>query len=288
MIIKKSLFRETMILTSKSISQTGPEQEIRYLKGFVPNNSGFISKIYSTRIVYQLAVISIIILLAVLFNLNVKAQLSSRENYIPVKSFVPEHYPELYYEIQIANLNNRFTLELFYDQTVQEYIDLFLNERMKDYMVFRERSLTYFPLFEKYLAEYNLPAEIKYMAVLESGLSPTACSPSMAVGLWQFKERTASHFGLEINSWVDERTDPDLSTVAACRYLSELYNRFNSWELSLLAYNTGPTALSDAIKDNNGNTEYTTLLPHLSLPAQRYMPALVAIIYLFENHENHF
>lgn len=126
------------------------------------------------------------------------------------------------------------------------------------------------------------------MAVLESGLSPTAVSPSLAVGMWQFKEKTGSHFGLEINNYIDERTDPELSTIAACRYLTHLYQRFNSWELSMLAYNAGPTALSNAIQKNNGQSDYYSLVGHLSIPAQRYLPAFIAIIYLFENHDNHF
>ncbi|MGC9343062.1 MAG: lytic transglycosylase domain-containing protein [Bacteroidales bacterium] len=216
------------------------------------------------------------------------AQFLSLEGYLSSKEFTPVSYPELYYEIQIANLDKKLTLDLFYDQTVQEYIDLFLNERLDDYIIFRERSFLYFPMFEKYLAEYNLPPEIKYLAVLESGLSPTACSPSMAVGMWQFKEKTGSAFGLKINKLVDERTDPELSTIAACQYLNRLYKRFNNWELSLLAYNAGPTALSNVIEQNKGVLDYFTLVSHLPVPAQRYLPALVAIIYLFENYENHF
>lgn len=217
-----------------------------------------------------------------------KAQFLSLEGFLSSKEFTPVSYPELYYEIQIANLDKKLTLELFYDQTVQEYIDLFLNERLADYIVFKERSFIYFPMFEKYLAEYNLPPEIKYLAVLESGLSPTACSPSMAVGMWQFKEKTGTAFGLKINKLVDERTDPELSTIAACQYLKRLYERFNNWELSLLAYNAGPTALSNVIELNKGDLDYSTLVTHLPVPAQRYLPALVAIIYLFENYENHF
>jgi membrane-bound lytic murein transglycosylase D len=200
----------------------------------------------------------------------------------------PINYPSLYYEVKIAILNEFTTLDLFYDETVQEYIDLFLTDRKKDYLIYRERSEKYFPLLERYLREYKIPPEIKYMAVLESGLSPRACSPSMAVGLWQFKEKTGSHFGLRIDEYHDERLDPELSTIAACQYLTKLYHDFNNWELSLLAYNAGPTSLRNAIKQNGGETEYTSLSPHLSVPAQRYLPALVALIYLFENHNHHF
>ncbi len=204
------------------------------------------------------------------------------------RSVSPLKYPPLYYEIKIAVLNEFTTLDLFYDETVQEYIDLFLTRRKSDYLIYRQRSEKYFPLLEKYLSDYKIPPEIKYIAVLESGLSPEACSPSMAVGLWQFKERTGSHFGLEINDYRDDRLDPELSTIAACKYLTRLYGDFNNWDLSLLAYNTGPTSLRNSIKKNGGDTSYKSLHPHLSVSTKRYLPALVALIYLFENHNNHF
>ena len=206
----------------------------------------------------------------------------------PASMAKPLEYPALYYEIQIAVLNKKTTLDLFYDPLVQEYINLFLNERRNDYLIFRKRADYYFPMLEKCLDEYNLPSEIKYLAVLESGLSPYACSPSMAVGLWQFKEQTATSFGLQVNEYLDERTDPELSTIAACRYLTRLYSRFNDWELSLIAYNAGPTTLSRAIEKNQGQNDYYTLNRYLPEPARRYLPALVALIYLFENHEKHF
>lgn len=198
------------------------------------------------------------------------------------------HYPELYYEIQIARLNQKTSLELFYDETVQEYIDAFLNGRKDEYLLFRERSEFFFPLLDKYLSQYNLPNELKYVAVLESGLRFDARSPSDAVGLWQFKEKTGSHYGLVINDFRDDRLDPEASTIAACKYLQVLYGIFGSWELALLAYNAGPTYLKERIIKNQNISNYHSLVSHLSLPARRYLPALVAIIYLFENYDIHF
>lgn len=196
-------------------------------------------------------------------------------------------HPDLYYEIQIAELNKNTSLSLYYDESVQEYIDLFLTERLEDLLIFRERSEDIFPLLEKLLKEQNIPEELKYLAVLESGLSPTAVSPSQAVGLWQFKEATARSFGLAINESIDDRNDPTLSTMAACKYLNWLNNEFHDWNLSLLAYNAGPTYLRQQIKYNRSN-DYLALLPYLTDPAQKYLPALVALIYLFNNFENHF
>ncbi|MCF8380117.1 MAG: lytic transglycosylase domain-containing protein [Bacteroidales bacterium] len=201
--------------------------------------------------------------------------------------YIPVDHPNLYYEIQIAELNKITSLSLYYDEKVQAYIHLFLNERVEDLLIFKQRSEIYFPMLEKLLHEQNIPEEIKYLAVLESGLSPTAVSPSQAVGLWQFKENTGRSFGLVIDGSTDDRNDAALSTIAACKYLNWLNSEFQDWNLSLVAYNAGPTYLRHQIRTLQ-TKEYFSLLPQLTPPAQNYLPALVAIIYLFNNFENHF
>lgn len=197
-------------------------------------------------------------------------------------------YPSLYYEIQIAELNRTTELDLFFNEEVENYINLFLNERKEIFLGYLEKSKNYFPLFEKVLLEYNIPAEIKYLPVLESGLSPYAVSPSNAVGLWQFKEKTGASFGLEINNYVDDRMDPELSTIAACRYLNHLNSEFKNWSLALLAYNAGPTFLRSIDKNLVGQKDYYQFYPFLPVPTQKYLPALIAIIYLFNNAQIHF
>ncbi|MCK4922533.1 MAG: lytic transglycosylase domain-containing protein [Bacteroidales bacterium] len=196
-------------------------------------------------------------------------------------------HPDLYYEIQIAEMNKNTSLSLFYDENVQSYINLFLTERIEDLILFKKRSELIFPMLEELLAEQNIPEEIKFMAVLESGLSPSAVSPSQAVGLWQFKEITAKSFGLKIDGNQDDRNDPSLSTIAACKYLNYLNAEFQDWNLSLLAYNAGPTYLRQQIRRTK-TKEYYMLVPHLTDSARNFLPALVAIIYLFNNFENHF
>lgn len=196
-------------------------------------------------------------------------------------------YPELYYEIQIAEINKNTSLSLFYDENVQAYINLFLTDRIDDIILFKERSELFFPMLEELLAEQNIPEEIKFLAVLESGLSPAAVSPSQAVGLWQFKENTAKSFGLIIDEGQDDRKDPSLSTIAACKYLNWLNAEFQDWNLSLLAYNAGPTYIRQQIRHSKTN-EYYMLFPYLTDSARNFLPALVAIIYLFNNFENHF
>lgn len=200
----------------------------------------------------------------------------------------PTEFPSLYYEIQIAELNRKTELDLFFNEEVENYINLFLNERKEIFMGYLEKSKDYFPLFEKLLLEYNIPPEIKYLPVLESGLSPYAVSPSNAVGLWQFKEKTGLSFGLEINNYIDDRLDPELSTIAACRYLNHLNGEFKNWSLALLAYNAGPTFLRSVGKNLQGQKDYYQLYPFLPGATQKYLPALIAIIYLFNNSQIHF
>ena len=109
-----------------------------------------------------------------------------------------------------------------------------------------KRSKTYFPLFEKILAEYGIPDEVKFLSVIESGLKPSVRSRAGAVGLWQFMPRTGRNYGLKQNYYVDYRSSPERATRAACKYLKYLHNKFNDWELALAAYNCGPGGVMKA------------------------------------------
>ena len=97
----------------------------------------------------------------------------------------------------------------------------------------------YFPIFEEALYRYKLPMELKMLPVIESALVPRAQSRAAAVGLWQFMLRTGKAYGLEINTFVDERSDPVKSTEAACRYLKDMYRMYGDWTLVIAAYNCG-------------------------------------------------
>ncbi|MCS6974802.1 MAG: lytic transglycosylase domain-containing protein, partial [Cyclobacteriaceae bacterium] len=123
------------------------------------------------------------------------------------------------------------SIPLHYHERVHAFINYFtVRDREYTRMIIRRRDL-YFPVFEKYLAYYNLPDELKYLSIIESGLNPKAISRARAVGLWQFMYFTGRHYGLHIDGFEDQRMDPELATDAACRYLRDLYNLFNDWEL---------------------------------------------------------
>jgi membrane-bound lytic murein transglycosylase D len=124
------------------------------------------------------------------------------------------------------------------------------------------RSELYFELFKEKLAEYGLPLELRFLAVIESGLRPQVKSKAGALGLWQFMYKTGLYFGLEENSYVDERMDPDKATDAACRFLKQLYGIYGDWNLALAAYNAGPGNVNKAIIRSGNKKTYWEVRPY--------------------------
>ena len=196
-------------------------------------------------------------------------------------------FPDLIYEYHIAELNKATPIDLSYNQYVRRYIDIFTIERRSQVEQFLGLSEWYFPIFEDYLQRYGLPLELKYLAVVESGLNPLAHSPSHAIGLWQFLYPTAQMFDLKITSYIDERYDVYKSTDAACRYLKYLYNTFGDWNLALAAYNGGPGELEKAIARSDGNREFWDLYPYITEAMRNYVPAFIAVNYVFNNADQH-
>ena len=150
-----------------------------------------------------------------------------------------------------------------------------------------ERSEYYFPMFEKELDNHNIPLEIKYLAIVESALKPRAKSRVGATGLWQFMFATGKQFGLNVSSYVDERSDPIKSTEAACKYLASLYRIYGDWDLALAAYNSGPGNVTKAIRRSGGYKNYWNIRRHLPRETAGYLPAFLATTYIFEYAEEH-
>jgi len=121
----------------------------------------------------------------------------------------------------------------------------------------------YFPLFEETLDKYDMPLEIKYLAIVESALNPSAGSHAGAKGLWQFMYGTGKVYGLKVTSLVDDRFDPYKSTIAACEHLTDLYDIYNDWSLALAAYNSGAGNVNRAIR-RAGGTKIIGLFGHFS------------------------
>lgn len=196
-------------------------------------------------------------------------------------------FTPLAYEYFIEKLDQETPLELTYNSFVQEKIDDYLHNRRKDLEDILARTDYYFPIIESYLDKYNLPLELKYIAVIESGLNPFARSRSGAVGIWQFLYSTCSLFDLKVNSYIDERRDIYKSTDAACRYLIYLHNTFNDWNLVIASYNGGPGEVRKAIERSGGKTDYWQLRPYLSDQAANYVPSFIAMNYLMNFYRQH-
>jgi membrane-bound lytic murein transglycosylase D len=179
--------------------------------------------------------------------------------------------------------NMQRSIPLQYNSIVQSFVDYFIYKKPSFTKTMLERKNFYFPIFEKYLAKYNMPDELKYLAMLESGLNPKAISHAKAVGLWQFMKPTGKDFGLRVDEYVDDRMDIEKSTEAACKYFRQLYNIFGDWELVLASYNTGPGNLRRAIRRAGNITNYWQLHPYLHKDTRAYVPQFTAIMYMM-NH----
>ena len=177
-------------------------------------------------------------------------------------------------------------IPLHHNRRVQGFINYF-TEKDRPYTrrILADRK-RYFPIFEYYLAKYGLPDELKYLAVVESGLRPDAVSRMGAAGLWQFMPSTGRLYGLRQNAYVDERYDPYKATEAACRYLRDLYRQFRDWELALSAFNSGPGRVSRAIR-RSGKRKFWKMYRYLPRETRSYLPQFVAIVYVMNYYPQH-
>ena len=178
-------------------------------------------------------------------------------------------------------------------------IDITFNPRVKafiDYFAIRDREYTrmviqrmnvYFPLFEKYLKKHNMPDDLKYLSIVESGLNPTAISHAGAAGLWQFMPATGRIFRLDRSWFIDERMDPEKATEAACKYLKQLHGMFDDWELALAAYNAGPGNVRKAIRRSGYKDDFWEVYNHLPRETRSYVPQFAAITYLMNHLQEH-
>lgn len=178
-------------------------------------------------------------------------------------------------------------MEMPYNNVVQKFIDRYSNELRNAVGIMLGASNFYMPIFEQALETYNLPLELKYLPVIESGLNPKAVSRVGATGLWQFMLATAKNYGLEINSLLDERCDPIKSSYAAANYLSDLYRIFGDWNLVIAAYNCGPDKLTQAIHRAGGTKDYWKIYPYLPRETRGYVPAFIAANYIMNYYCEH-
>ncbi len=143
-------------------------------------------------------------------------------------------------------------------------------------------------MIEDVFDSYGLPAELKYMAVIESALNPGVVnSHSGATGMWQFMYSTGRMYGLTINSIVDERRDPVKATHAAARYMKDLYQIYNDWILVIAAYNCGPGNVNKAIKRSGNKKDYWDIYYRLPRETRGYIPQYIAAAYAINYYPEH-
>lgn len=204
--------------------------------------------------------------------------------------FDPIYYPELPTDTlkkRLKELNAKTPFNIEYNPSLESVIKNYLKNRKNSFERLMALSEYYFPMFEKKLDNYDIPLEVKYLAIVESALKPRAKSRVGATGLWQFMFATGKQFGLDVSSYVDERSDPLKSTVAASKYLASLYKIFGDWDLALAAYNSGPGNVTKAIRRSGGYKNYWNIRPHLPRETAGYLPAFLATMYIFEYAEEH-
>lgn len=178
-------------------------------------------------------------------------------------------------------------IEMPYNEAVRKFIDMYA-VRLRNKVSFMLAATNfYMPIFEEALDLYDLPQELKYLPIIESALNPVAVSRQGATGLWQFMLGTGKIYGLKNNSLIDERRDPVKSTWAAARYLKDLYDIYQDWNLVLAAYNCGPGTINKAIRRAGGATDYWTIYNYLPKETRGYVPAFIAANYIMTYYCEH-
>ncbi|MBU0489960.1 MAG: transglycosylase SLT domain-containing protein [Bacteroidetes bacterium] len=199
---------------------------------------------------------------------------------------VPDYSDEVYAS-RISKLNATSPFPFEYNETVKKYIDFYAFKK-RNYMS-RMLGLAelYFPLFEETLDKYQIPLEIKYLAIVESALNPFAVSRAKAAGLWQFMYKTGKMYDMRIDSYIDERYDPYRETIAACEYMQDMYNMYGDWALVLASYNAGPGNVNKAIRRSGGKTNFWDIMAYLPKETQGYVPAYIAVSYVMNYSSEH-
>lgn len=188
---------------------------------------------------------------------------------------------------RLKKLDEKSPFNIEYNVGLENVIKSFLKNRKRAFERLMGVSQFYFPMFEESLAAQNIPLEIKYLSVVESALNPRAVSRVGATGLWQFMYQTGKQYGLKVDTYVDERSDPLKASKAATQYMKNMYGIFGDWDLVLASYNTGPGNVAKAIRRSGGKQNYWNIRPYLHKETQGYLPAFLATMYIFEYHKEH-
>lgn len=193
--------------------------------------------------------------------------------------------PDSVYIRRLEEMNSFISLP--YNSVVKNYIIQYTEKMPQAVGKILGLASYYMPIFEEVFIAYGLPQELKAMAIIESALNPTAVSRASAKGMWQFIYPTARHYGLTINSFVDERLDPVKSTYAAAQYLSDSYEIFGDWALAIASYNCGVGNVNKAIRRSGNSKDFWEIYYYLPRETRGYVPAFVAALYTLKYYKEH-
>lgn len=197
-------------------------------------------------------------------------------------------------DIQFFNQNYIYKLRLdsiqkmvplSYNEYVQHYIDIY-SKRKQQMGKMLGLSNYYFPIFEQALHSYQIPAEIKYLPIIESSMNPHAISKVGATGMWQFMFGTAKAYSLNMDNFVDERKDPIQASYAAAAYFRDAYEELGDWLLAIAAYNCGKGNVTRAI-EKAGSRDFWKIRPFLPKETRDYVPAFIATVYVMNYAATH-
>lgn len=193
--------------------------------------------------------------------------------------------PDSIYIERLQKMNSFISVP--YNSIIRNYIITYTERIAKQSETMLGLCKYYMPIIEEIFDQYQLPLELKAMAIIESALNPRAVSRVKAKGMWQFMYGTAIRYNLLINSFVDERLDPVKSCHAAARYLQDAYRMFGSWPLAIASYNCGAGNVNKAIRRAGGSKEIWDVYPFLPRETRGYIPSFIAALYMMNYYQEH-
>lgn len=199
-------------------------------------------------------------------------------------SFATEENDSVYID-RLARIPS--LINLTYNNIVREAIKVYTIKNKTKLEAIMGLKDYYFPIFEEIFDQYGIPLELRYLAVIESGLNPRAVSKAGASGMWQFMLSTGRLYKLDITSFVDQRFDPIVATQAAAKFMKDLYSVYNDWTLVLAAYNCGPGNVNKAIRRSGGKTTYWEIYPYLPRETRSYVPLFIGATYAMTYYKEH-
>ena len=215
---------------------------------------------------------------------EVETDTGSVEELVQVEIMADSTVPEALVRERLAKLESEVPLR--YHKVTHQFVEYFIYKKPSFVKRMLEQMNLFFPLYEQMLEKYDMPRELKFLSLIESGLNPRIISYAGAGGLWQFMPATGREYGMKQDDYIDERFDPVKSTDAACRYLKRLHKAFGDWEMALAAYNVGPGNVKRAMR-RSGSSTFWGIYNFLPKQTRHYVPQFVAMTYMMHYHADH-